>query len=995
MNFTKIAASLILLTLFFSTTIILAGQENGDTMHGFKLFEKRFVKEVNAECYYFEHIKSGARLLKIAADDANKTFSIAFKTTPEDDYGTPHIMEHSVLNGSKNFPVKSPFDILAKGSLNTFLNAMTGSDITIYPVASMNDKDYFNLMHVYLDAVLYPRIYDDPRILKQEGWHHELVSKEDEVTYKGVVYNEMKGAFSSPTRKLSYQVYKNLFPNSPYGFSSGGYPKAIPGLTYENFIAFHQKYYHPSNSYIFLYGDADLEKELEFIDSEYLSNFEKSDAVASIPLQQPFAEMKTVVASYPLPEGSETEDQTYLTYSVVAGEGKDRALVYALDVLEDVLINQESAPIRLALQEAGIGREVSAYVDDIKQNVFQIMVQNANPDDAQKFYEMITSTLREVVKNGLDKEAVEGSINRMEFRLREGDDAQKGLSYNFQALAGWFYADDPFLSLQYEEPLAAVKKALTTPYLESIIEKYLLDNPHSLLLTLKPEPGLEQKNNEMIVAECAAFKNSLSEEEQDRLVNETQELIAYQQSEDSPEALATIPMLEKSDINPKAEWWQVSEGAIGETPLLHYDTFSNNVVYVNLYFDMRVLPANLIPYASLLADLLGKLNTENYSFGDLDNALNIHTGGFRAYLNAYLENNNDDKMIPKFIVSSKAMNKKLGKLIELNSEIINKTIYKDKERLKAVLTRRQSRLDASVKQNGFGYARTRLLSYFSNDGLFNELTNGVEYYWFVTDLLESFDDNADEFISRLAKTAELLFTKENLIIGVTCDKSDYDLFSHKAGDFITTLPSTPVTLNDWKLQPQKKNEGLLAASKVQYVIQGWDFKELGYEWSGVMRVLNQALSRDYLQNTVRVQGGAYGGFSSFSPTGQVYFASYRDPNLKKTLENFAATPDYVRTFEADDSEMTRLIIGAIARMDRPLTPSEKGNQAIRRYFKKTTQQLVQQDRDAVLGCTPEQLQSMANLVIDILGQQTWCVYGNEDKIKAEKQVFDNIIELVR
>ncbi len=414
----RVVFTFILLVIFLLSAAVYAELSKGDSVHGFKLVEKRFVQEVNAECFYFEHIKSGARLLKIAARDANKTFSIAFKTIPECDCGTPHILEHSVLNGSKHFPVKSPFDVLAKGSLNTFLNAMTGSDITIYPVASINDKDYFNLMHVYLDAVFYPRIYDDPRILQQEGWHYELLSKDSDIVYKGVVYNEMKGAFSSPTRELSYQVYKHLFPDSPYGFSSGGYPSAIPRLTYEDFINFHKKYYHPSNSYIFLYGDADLNKELEFIDREYLAHFEKSDAVAELPLQKPFEKMKKVVASYPLPKDSDASNQTYLTLNYVVGRGDDRALVMALRVLRQALISRESAPIRLALQKAGIGREVSGSIDDIKQNVFQIRVQNANPEDADKFYNIVQETLRDVLKKGLDKEAVEGAINRMEFRLR-------------------------------------------------------------------------------------------------------------------------------------------------------------------------------------------------------------------------------------------------------------------------------------------------------------------------------------------------------------------------------------------------------------------------------------------------------------------------------------------------------------------------------------------------------------------------------------------------
>ena len=848
--------------LFFSSSLF-AGYKVNKTYHGFKLTEKRFVKEVNAECFYFIHEKSGARLLKIAADDPNKTFSIAFKTVPESDAGTPHIMEHSVLNGSKNFPVKSPFDVLAKGSLNTFLNAMTGGDITIYPVASMNDKDYFNLMHVYLDAVLNPLIYDDPRIFKQEGWHRELLHKDSTMVYKGVVYNEMKGAFSSPTRELGYQIDKNLFPDNGYHYSSGGYPSAIPTLTYDDFINFHKKYYHPSNSYIYLYGNADLDKELEFIDKEYLSNYKKSDAKVSIPLQKPFPEMKQVTAYYSAAEGSDTEDQTYIALNYVSGLNTDQKLLFALDILAEVLVNGESAPLRLALQEASIGKEVRASVDEMKQNVLQIRVQNANAADKDKFLEIVNKTLQKAVDEGLDMEAVEGRLNRVEFRLREGDDAQKGLTYNFQAMNGWFFAEDPFLSLEYEKPLAEIKSAIKEGYLQQVIKKYMLQNPHALLLVLEPKPGMEAEINNKTDQELAEFKKTLSDDNLDKLVQETTELVEYQEREDSDEAVATIPMLELKDITPESEWYEVKTSEVEGIPVLHHETFTNNVVYSRLYYDVRVLPAELVPYAALLAEVLGSLNTQNYNYGDLDKALNLHTGGFSTFLNTYLENRSDENLIPKFIVNSKSTNDKVDKMFELLTEIVNSTIYSDKDRLKAVLTRHQSRLEGNIKQNGYGYTRTRLFSYFSNEGMFDELTGGVEYYWFVTDLANNFDEKADQIVSSLTETAKLLFNKNNMMASVTCSKDDLGVFNGNLDTFVKTQPEGTVDYKVWNFKLENKNEGLLAASKVQYVIKGYDFKKLGYEWNGKMRVLSQILSSDYLQNQIRVIGGAYGGFSSF------------------------------------------------------------------------------------------------------------------------------------
>ncbi|MCK5171627.1 MAG: insulinase family protein, partial [Bacteroidales bacterium] len=657
------------------------------TYHGFKLVEKKFVKEVNANCLYFIHEKSGARLLKIDADDANKLFNIAFKTIPEHDYGTPHVLEHSVLNGSKNFPVKSPFDVLSKGSLNTFLNAMTGSDVTTYPVASMNDKDYFNLMHVYLDAVFNPLLHEDPRILKQEGWHYELDDIDGEIIYKGVVYNEMKGAFSSPTRELGYQANKILFPDNTYGVSSGGYPAAIPGLDYEYFKIFHKKYYHPSNSYTLLYGNADLDKELQFIDTEYFSKYEKSEDKVEIPLQKPFEAKKYAEKPYPVPEGSATKDNTYLSLNFVTGLNIDQELTYALTILQEALVNHESAPLRLALQEAGIGKEVRAFVDNSKQNIFTIRVQNANPEDKNKFDQIVYKTLQKVSEEGIDKSMIEGIVNRMEFNLREGNTPQKGMMYLFMAYQGWFFAEDPFLGLEFEAPLAKVKEGINNGLLENLIKEQFIENPHALLMVLKPQPGLEKELAAQVKKELADYKATLSEEELLQLVEETKALKEHQQREDSPEAIATIPMLSLADISPEVEWYNIEERKVSEIPVLFHDDFTSKILYTNLYFDMRALPQELIPYGNLLCEIIGLLNTENYTYGELDNALNIHTGGFYIGLNSYLEDNSDDKLLPYFVVTSKAFTEKGNKLFELASEVINTSKYDDTERLKEVLIR--------------------------------------------------------------------------------------------------------------------------------------------------------------------------------------------------------------------------------------------------------------------------------------------------------------------
>lgn len=982
------------------TTMVLASACNNknsftinSAYYGFKLIDKRFVDEVNAECYYFIHEKSGARLLKIAANDPNKLFNIAFKTLPENDYGTPHILEHAVLNGSKNFPVKSPFDVLLKGSLNTFLNAMTSADYTTYPVASMNTKDYFNLMHVYLDAVFNPLMLEDERILKQEGWHYELTDKELPIIYKGVVYNEMKGTFSNPLYQLYYLVGKNLFPDNTYGVSSGGHPDAIPFLTQDYFSEFHNKFYHPSNSYILLYGDADLNQELQFINGNYLANYNRSDERIEIPIQEPFSEIKVVHENYPVPEGSPLIDNTYLCMSFVTNINTDRATTLAFDVLVNALITHESAPLRLALQDAGIGKEVMGWFVESRQNTLFIIVPNANPEDSERFKELVFSTLNKVTEEGFDKTIIEGIINRTEFNLREGDTPQKGLMYLEMMTHGWLFSNDPFIGLEYEKPLSEVKKALINHMLEELIVKYLINNKHALLLTMQPEPGLQSRLDAVVEAQLATYKASLTEKQLDALINETNELLEYQQREDSPEALATIPMLQLSDIAPEAQFFSTNHHDVAGIQVKHYNEFTNGIMYTSLYFDLRILPQEKIPYAALLSAIIGKLDTENYSFGELDNELNIHTGGFSGNLATFTENRSDDNLLPKMVVSAKATDAKTTKMTELLAEILLRSKYTEKQRLKTLITRHHAQVDANIKQNGMNYAINRTAALYSNRGMFNELTSGVEYYRFITDLAENFDLRFEEIARNLEEVAKQLFNRHNTIALITCSQDELPDFLTEVSKVGEQFPMGEGNLNTWNFSFSEMNEAILSASQVQFVVKGYDFKKLGYEWNGKLNVLSQVISTDWLQNQIRVMGGAYGGFCGFSPNGNVYFASFRDPNLKETLDNFDTTPTYIEKFEADQQTMTRYIIGTIAGLDQPKTPSQKGSAAMQYLFENTTAEMLNAERREILSTTASDIRNMSGLVRDVMRQNKYCVYGNEAKIAENTNLFDNLIRI--
>jgi len=965
----------------------------GSSYHGFKLLKKEFIEEVNSDAYYFEHEKSGARLMKLANEDKNKTFCAAFKTLPQSDCGTPHIIEHSVLNGSKNFPVKSPFTVLTKGSLNTFLNAMTSSDVTMYPVASMNDKDFRNLMHVYLDAVFFPKIYDDPRIFKQEAWHHELTSKDAPVEYKGVVYNEMKGAYSSPSRELGYHIDKNLFPDNTYGYSSGGHPEAIPDLTYDQFINFHKKYYHPENSYLYLYGNSDLDSDLAFINQQYLSEFERQDKKVSIRLQEPFEQMKDVVEYYPVAQTADTDNKTFLTMDWVTGKGADQEMQFKMSLLAEALVNHESGPVKLALQEAGIGRDIGAYYSSNKQGVFQLNVRNANLEDKEKFHRIVTETLEQVAEEGLDRKVLTGIINRYEFRLREGDNAQKGLTYLFQARNGWLYAGDPFLSLKWEGPLVATKEAVEAGELEQLIRTEFLDNPHSLLIALVPKPGLQAERNKRIAQDLSKFKATLSEAEMEGLIKETEELIAYQKRKDDSADLAKVPLLELEEINREADYFDIEEKTAHGIQQLHYNTFTNNILYSKFLFEARVLTKEQIPYMKLLATLLGDLNTENYSFGELNTALNTHLGGFSTSLRTDLVDHNDENLLAHFEVSSKVLNDKTGKLFEMADEILYRSKIDDKQRLKTLLTKHQSRLYAMTQRNGLGMAINRLSSYYSNQGKFNELTGGYTYYEFITGLMENYDEKYEDIVANLKEVAGLLFKKNNMKVYVACDEDDLPQYNEGLKKMAQDMPDQELAVHDWSFEFENKNEGMLTPSKVQYVTKGYNFKKLGFEYDGRIRVLNQILSREWLNNQIRVIGGAYGGFCGFSESGNFYFASYRDPNLKGTIENIDGSAGFLREFSPSGDEMTRFIIGTISNMDRPLSPSREGETALSYYLTQTSEKEVQDIRDAVLSTTTEDIREMADFVEKILEQSALCVYGNEDKIKSEKQLFKETFTL--
>lgn len=963
----------------------------GAVVHGFTLEQKQFVKELDGEGYLFRHQKSGARLLKIVSKDDNKVFSVAFKTPPPNDTGIPHIMEHSVLNGSENFPVKSPFDVLLQGSLNTFLNAMTSSDFTIYPVASRNDKDFFNLMHVYLDAVFKPLIYKDPKILQQEGWHYELESPEGPLSYKGVVYNEMKGAYSAPERQLGLLMDKALFPENNYGNSSGGHPDAIPQLTYEQFKAFHRKYYHPANSYIYLYGNGDMEKELAFINDKYLSGYDRIAAESRIPLQKPLAAPKVVRGQYGVPEGATVDGKTYIACGSVYGLNTDQELNIALDILAEALVNHQAAPLRLALQKAGIGRDVSASVDSVQQPVFAITVTSAEAKDLQRFADVYRDTLKEVIAKGFDRTTLEGIINRQEFALREGRGSFTGIMGAMMASGGWMFADNPFITLSFNKELAAIRSKLDQKYFEQLIEKVLLNNNHVCTVVLEPKPGLEKELAIELERKLAEIKAKMSPEEIAGIVAQTKELIAYQQRKDDPEALKTIPLLEIADIEKKQEDLPLKKENLAGTPLLYFDTFTKGIVYLNLYFDAGAVEQELIPYVQLYSELVGMMSTDELAYGDLENQVNLHTGGIYTTLGPLAVNRDDARTKSYFTMRGKAMPEKLGRLAHLMEQQLLHSKWDDEARLKEMLLRTKAQFDQRLAYMGLNIAASRLGSYFSNRGAYQDLTAGFGFYQFLGAICK--EPDVKVVAAKLRTVQGKLINLNGLQVGVTCQDEQLHSIKDALPAMLAKLPKNEFKVIEYRFAKEPLNEGFQDASKVQYVLKGGDYKKLGFAYNGEMNVLSQLLSTVYLQNTIRVQGGAYGGFAIMDDSGLLAFASYRDPNLKKTVENYLGAGRFLADLKLDERDLRRLIIGTISDWDRPLNPDQKGYAAVQRYLKGDTLAMLQKERDEILWTTVDDLKGFAGMVEKVMAQNILCVVGNEKKIADEKELFKKILPL--
>lgn len=968
----------------------------GEKYHGFLLIEKKHVKEVNSEILLFRHEMSGARLFYMENEDDNKVFSIAFRTPPKDSTGIPHILEHSVLCGSRKFPVKEPFVELVKGSLNTFLNAFTFGDKTMYPIASKNDKDFENLMDVYLDSVLYPNIYKYPEIMMQEGWHYELSEPGRELEYKGVVYNEMKGVFSSPESVLLRKVEKTLFPDTPYGYESGGDPEAIPELTQEEFLKFHKTYYHPSNSYIFLYGNMDVLGRLKFLDEAYLKDFKAASAESEIAIQKAFDQMQYYEFEYPVSIQGDVTDKTYLSLNYAVGFSDDVMLCLAMEILEHILLSTPASPLKKALIEAGIGKDVfGMYDSSILQPVFSIIVKNSNIEKKEEFIKTVSETLKKLVHDGLDSQLVEAAVNLKEFRLREADfeNYPKGLIYNIKIMNSWLHDKDPIEQLRYEHIFEKIRSEMKNRYFENLMEKYILNNNHGSMLVLKPRRGMAEAKDKETKTKLKNIKANLAKDQLQEIVKQAEELREWQNTPDSPEKLALIPMLSIKDIDRRGEVLpqQVKEEE-GIKVLAHH-MFTNDIVYTDLMFDTAAVSQELLSYIPLLSGILGKVDTENYSCGDLSKEIDMHTGGISFSSRVYGEKNDDSKYHPVLSVRGRALSGKLTNMFDLIGEIITGTKFDDERRIREIVQENKSRIEMRISAEGYKTACKRLFSYFSEEGCYIETISGLTYYRFVADIEKNFEKRIEEVKSNLQKLMKLIFRQDNLIAGVTCEENDYSSFAKELKSMLTKLNSDKYNKERYDFSMSSRNEGLMTPGKVQYVAKGYNFIKLGYPYTGKLQVLRTISRYNYLWNRIRVQGGAYGAFSGFEKNGNMFLVSYRDPNLKETLRVYDEMHDYLKSFQVEPREMTKYIIGTISRLDLPLTPYMKGERAIENYMRKITSEDLQKEREEILSTSRKDIRALSDMMLELMNRQSYCVLGSEVKIKQNKELFGSLIDV--
>ncbi len=966
--------------------------------YGFELVREQNIFEINTNAKLFRHVKSGAELLSLENNDENKVFGITFRTPPPDSTGLPHIMEHSVLCGSRKYPVKEPFIELVKGSLNTFLNAMTFPDKTSYPVASQNVKDLYNLIDVYLDAVFYPRI--TPNIFEQEGWHYELEDSETPLTFKGVVFNEMKGAYSSPDSILARYSKQSLFPDTPYGVDSGGDPVEIPRLTYEQFKAFHETYYHPSNARIFFYGDDDPEERLRFLDG-YLQDFEAIAVASEIALQNRFEQPNRLTVPYDASEDESSAKKGMMTMNWMLAEIDDPETTLGLGILSHILVGTPASPLRKALIDSGLGEDLTGggVSAELRQSMFSTGLKGIAAADTEKVEKLIVDTLNALVQDGIDPDMVEASLNTLEFNLREMNTGSypRGLIVMLAALSTWLHGKDPFAALAFEAPLHGVKERLKAgeSYFEQLIETYLVKNPHRTTVLLKPEPDEGKRQKSAEEERLAQVRATMRGEEVETTITRTAELKRLQETPDPPEALATIPMLTLNDLEQKNKLIPLEVIEKGAAKVLYHDLFTNGIVYLDLGFDLHVLPQELLPYVPLFGNALTKVGTEQEDFVKLSQRIGRKTGGIWAsvFNASVLES---DQSTVRLFLRGKATVAQTDDLLRILRDVLLTVKLDNQERFKQLVLESKARKESSLVPGGHGVVHTRLGAHFNESGWFSEQTGGVNSLFFIRQLAEELEKDWPSVLAKLEELRRILVNRNAMICNVTLDNTNWTQFQPKLEQLLDELPAAAAPTVAWTPQQLPDFEGLTIPARVNYVAKGTNLYDLGYTYHGSSAVILNYLRTSWLWEKVRVQGGAYGGFCTFDRRSGVFsYISYRDPNLLKTLENYDQTAQFLKQLELSEDELTKSIIGVIGQIDNYQLPDAKGYTAMVRYLMGETDEKLQQVRDEVFSTTDNDFKAFADILQQVNEKGLVVVLGSQEAIEQANIERSNWLETLK
>ncbi|MGC9348564.1 MAG: insulinase family protein [Anaerolineae bacterium] len=958
-------------------------------IHNFELLREQEIPELNTRARLYRHVVTGTELLSLENEDENKVFGITFRTPPPNSTGLPHIMEHSVLCGSRKYPVKEPFVELMKGSLNTFLNAMTYSDKTCYPVASQNLQDFYNLVDVYLDAVFYPRL--TPEILQQEGWHYELGSLGDPLAYKGVVFNEMKGAYASPDSLVARYSEQSLFPDTAYRFDSGGDPDVIPELSWEQFKAFHETYYHPSNARVFFYGDDDPEERLRIM-NEYLQDYERLDVQSTIELQPPFGGARRI--DRPYPAGEEQTPKAMVTVNWLLTENLDPTETLALAILSHVLIGTPASPLRKALIDSGLGEDVigGGLDDSLRQLIFSVGLKGVETEKTERVEDVIFSTLEELTEEGIDPETVAASVNTVEFRLREQNTGRypRGLLLMIRALTRWLHDGDPMAPIAFEEPLRSVKSKLedTPGYFESLIQGYLLENEQRTTLVLTPDPKLQESQDAAEKARLAATQARLTEAEQLAVIEQTRYLKQLQETPDPPEALATIPSLGLEDLDEKPKQVPTAASAHHGARVLFHDLFTNGIVYLDVGLNLHALPQDLLPYAALFNSALLELGTETEDFVKLTQRIGRTTGGISPAIFTSTVRQTG-KAAAYSILRGKALVDQAEELLAVLRDILLTVRLDNRPRFRQMLLEKKAREEAGLVPGGHRVVASRLRAKFGEGYWVGEQTGGLAYLFFLRRLIDEVEADWPAVLEKLERVRDVLVDRRAMVFNVTLDEENWARLEPQIADFIGALPEGSGDETSWDATLDRGPEALTLPANVNYVAKGAGLFDLGYERHGSTEVISHYLRSTWLWERVRVQGGAYGGFCVFDQhSGAFGFVSYRDPNLLQTLDVYDQTASFLRELELPQEELVKSIIGAIGNIDAYQLPDAKGYSAMARYLIGYDDDSRQAYRTELLNTTVEDFRAFADVVDRVAESGSVVVLGSPGAVEAAEAERD-------